>query len=311
MRFWMISRSRRGAVFAVCVIACALGACSSVGVRESQRLAVQRDLVELQSEPGVATRAPTELAAAQAAVAAIDEVSGEEAQNRVVIARQRIEIARVAASNQKLDAQRADLQRVHSELLLQAARRDARQARRELERQRMQAQIEAEEAQRQMQEAEAARLAGDQAIQDADAARKVASQSRRIAAAQARAAALAKQEAELTRSIQEAERGAASPSTSSAVPLSLHLSGRSFKSGAASLDAAGKARLARIVAAANANPAGQIRIAAGADPGGADLARQRAEGVRAALVDAGVAASRIDIAPAPGDGSGIDVVFKR
>ncbi len=295
----------------VLLLIVALAACASTNVRESERLDLQRDLIRLQSNPEVTTRAPAELAAARAAVVAIDEAHGADAQSLVVIAQQRIRIAQVVADNRKLEAQRADLERTHSQLLLQAARRDARQARRELEHQRLQAQIEAEEAQRQMQEAEAAREAGDQATHDAEAARKVAAQSRRIAQTQARAAALAKKEAELTRSLQEAEQNAAPAATGSAAPVSLHLSARSFKFGEAALDPAGKARLSRIIDAAAANPSGYIRITAGTDSDGSDLARQRAKAVQAALVEAGVAASRIDIAAEIGSGSGIDVMFTR
>lgn len=289
-------------------------ACASGGVRESERLAVQHELVELQSDTRLAGRAPAELGAARAAVAAIDEARGAEAGNLAAIARQRIEIARVVAEQRALEAEQATLQQTHANLLLQAARRDARQARRELERQRLQAQIEAEQAERLLREAEAARLAGDQAAADAEAARAVAAQSRRIANAQARAAELAKKEAALAAAVDEAEAaasaGAAAGSPARPVaPPSLTLSDRSFEAGSAALAQSGKMRLSRIVEAANADPDGRIRIIANADTVDAELARQRAESVRAALADAGVALSRVEVAAGIGDGRGIEVVL--
>lgn len=292
-----------------------LAGCASGGVRESERADVQRELVELQADSQIAVRAPAELAAARAAVAAIDEARGAEAANRAAIARQRIEIARVVAEQRALEDERANLQQTHANLLLQAARRDARQARRELERQRLQAQIEAEQAERLLREAEAARLAGDQAAADAAAARAVAAQSRRIAAAQARAAELAKKEAALAAAVSEAEAAAPAndapgPAAPPAAAVSLTLSDRSFEAGSATLAESGSERLARVVESANAAPDRGIEVRARVDRASdAKLVRQRAESVRAALVAAGIAANRVQVTEVTGRGNGVEVVL--
>ncbi len=292
-----------------------LAGCASGGVRESERADVQRELVELQADSQIAVRAPAELAAARAAVAAIDEARGAEAANRAAIARQRIEIARVVAEQRALEDERANLQQTHANLLLQAARRDARQARRELERQRLQAQIEAEQAERLLREAEAARLAGDQAAADAAAARAVAAQSRRIAAAQARAAELAKKEAALAAAVSEAEAAAPAndapgPAAPPAAAVSLTLSDRSFEAGSATLAESGSERLARVVESANAAPDRGIEVRARVDRASdAKLVRQRAESVRAALVAAGIAANRVQVTEVAGRGNGVEVVL--
>lgn len=286
-------------------------ACASGGVRDEERLAMQQEVAAIEADAQVTRYAPTELAAARATVAAIDDARGAEAANLAAIARQRIAIARLVAQQRILEAEQATLQQDHANLLVQAARRDARQARRELERQRLQAQIEAEQAERLLREAEAARLQGDQAAADAAAARAVAAQSRRIAAAQARAAELAKKEAALAAAVNEAEApGGAPRSADSPEPVSLTLSDRSFDAGSAKLAESGNERLARIIEAANATPDREIQVRAHANPAmDATLVRERADSVRAALVAAGIAASRVHVSEVAGRGNGVEVVL--
>lgn len=249
-----------------------------------QRLSDRLDL--LAADPALGTHAPAQLDLARAALAQLKEARRSQREHWIYIAERRIAIARASAELEVLDGRRNDLQRDNDRLQLALARRDAELARAELERQRLQTQIRAEEAERMQQEAEAARAEGEQATQ---AARAEAAQAKRMAAAQARATALAKKEAELTAAL---GGGAATPAPKAAAPRrALALADNAFVNGKATFAPGASRQIDKAVAFVNADRATKIRIDVGA--GDRNLAQQRANAIRDALVAGGVGVKRI------------------
>ena len=259
-----------------------------------ERLADRLD--QLQSDPRLGNLAPTQMERARNALQMLKDAGRRDRPQMIYIAERRIDIARTSAEAEAMETQRVALQRENDRLQLEAARRDAEQARRELEQQRLQAQIRAEEADRLASEAATARAEGEQANQAAEAARAEAAQSKRMADAQAKAAALAKKEAELAAAV----GGSPSGGSASAAPARrVTLADSAFASGAAGLTSAGTSRIAKAVDLANGAPGASVHVEATV-PGNRALARQRADAIRDALIEGGVAASRIEVTGSAG-----------
>ena len=193
------------------------------------------------------------------------------------------------------------LDRTRSELLIEASRRDAARARQEAERLRVQAQIQAEEAERLRMAAEAETLARQDAE---DMLTSVAGQqTAKLSAARQKEAQLARQEAELM-------SGAKLPASKfDARGEVFTLGAAAFNAGQASLSAAGASSVSALAAYLQANPKAKARIEGFGDkqtPG-----QRRADSVRNALQDAGVAKARLQSA-GKGEGSrsrAVDVII--
>lgn len=220
---------------------------------------------------------------ARQALAALDTVPRKALPAALARAQQRVEIAELAA---RVEAARRELERMQqtrSELLLEASRREAERARLEAERARLQAQVQAEEAERLRQQAQQAEVAlgGAQAEEQAKAA-----------AARAREAALARQEAELVAGaklppMQQDARGEV-----------FILASNAFVSGQARLTPTAAASLKALGLYLAALPERTVQVIGHTDNQGTaaanrSLSERRAQQVRAALVAAGVARSRI------------------
>ena len=204
--------------------------------------------------------------------------AGQLAERRVGIAEQ---AARIEAARRLIDR----LEREHSELLVEASRRDAERARAEAERLRLEAQVQAEEAARLRAQAEQAEAVLDTAQID---------QSARLAAARGKQAALARQEAELVAGAR------LPPSRADAQGNEVFtLAGDAFASGQAQLTAGAAASVQALGTYLKAMDATGVRVLGHTDSQGEAednlaLSQRRADAVKAALADAGYSRSRIE-----------------
>jgi outer membrane protein OmpA-like peptidoglycan-associated protein len=227
------------------------------------------------------------LAAAQAAGKRERAAAEQLAERRVGIAEQ---AARIEATRREIDR----LERERSDLLVEASRRDAERARAEAERLRVEAQVQAEEAARLRAQAEQAEAVLDSAQID---------QGARIAAARDKEAALARQEAELVAGAK------VPPSRQDARGEVFTLAGDAFAPGQAQLTSQAASSLRALGVYLKAMGAGSVQVLGHTDSQGeADanraLSQRRAESVKAALVEAGLARSRIT---AKGEGEDVPV----
>ena len=229
------------------------------------------------ADPSVVTNAPLALEEAKEALDVSErkfrnEEDQEEVTHYAYVAKQRVKIARQAA---KLNAAEEQVKRAESErqeVLIEARAAEAERARREAEEQRREAQVA-------LAEAEAARREAAQERQEAEAARAAA------AAALARAEELARQVEELQ--AQQTERG-----------LVLTLGDVLFDVDKATLKPGGMRAVEKLVTFLNEYPKRNVMIEGFTDStGGEDynlaLSELRADAVKAALVNQGIAATRI------------------
>lgn len=294
----MIVSARRLAVLAAgaCIAASALA-------RDDAYSRLVGEFNALATTPSVVKDAPAQLALARGTLDQLADAGRKARPHLEYIAQQRIDIVRAAAEVATLTRERDALQREHDRLLLAAARRDAAQARVELEKQRLQAQIRTEEAERLASEAEAARTQEAEATKAAQAAQATAMQAKKMAATQAQAAALAKKEAELASSLGGSGSGKASPSAPRVhrIPVRIFVSDKAvFAAGssAAIRDAAA------FVKAAGTPVRIEMRAATKA------LAEQRAQALRKALVETGIAGTRLTISAAAAKAARVELVAR-
>lgn len=206
------------------------------------------------------------------------------------LAERRVRIAETSAYAQAVERDASRLENVYRELQLEASRRDAASARAETEQLRMQAQMRAEEAERlRMQAATdaAARAQAEQALQGA-----TSEQAAKLGAAREKELALARQEAEL---VADAKLPPFRRDTRGEV---FTLGGDAFPSGQATLTPKALASLRALAAYLTDSSGAAVHIDGFTDSQGdaaanQTLSQRRADAVRKALVDAGVAASKL------------------
>ena len=253
--------------------------------------AAQR-LLALDADPGLNAHAAYERLQARQALEAATNARSSQRAVAAEVAGRRVAIAELAARTGAARSRIDQLDRERSQLLVEASRQDAARARAEAERLRMEAQIQLEDAQRLRAAAEAesmARPEAEEVILDV-----AGEQSARLAAAREREAELARQEAALLAG------GALPPARTDARGEVFTLAGDAFGSGSARLTAAAAASV-RALAAYLGEGEGRILIEGHTDDEGqADanqaLSRRRADAVRAALAEGGVAGSRMQAA---------------
>ena len=259
------------------------------------------ELRTLENDPSLADRAGLERLKARQAVAAAQEAKRRDREHSVRIAGLRIAAARAAAEAELLVAQSAQLDSERDQIMLESSRREAERVRRENERLRLQSLAREEALQRELEETAAAQTIA------LEAAEAEAAQARKLAQARAREAELARKEAELAAAVAGGEitDAPAPPSRQEGGRTIYTLAGNAFGSGSASLTAQAQASLRTL--AGSLRGSGAIRIEGHTDSQGADAANQalskrRADAVRRALEDAGVAAGRLS-ATGRGEGS--------
>lgn len=264
----------------------ALTAVPALAAERPEVTALNQRLATLQASPQLVEFAAYERLQAQQAVAVLAKARSKQRESALYIADRRVEIAETAARAESARREADRLDRTRSELLVEASRRDAARARQEAERLRVQAQIQAEEAERLRQAAEAETLARQDAE---DMLTSVAGQqTAKLSAARQKEAQLARQEAELM-------SGAKLPASKfEARGEVFTLGAAAFNTGQASLSAAGASSVSALAAYLQANPKAKARIEGFGDkqsPG-----QRRADSVRNALQDAGVAKARLQSA---------------
>lgn len=256
------------------------------GVDAAQRL------LALDADPRLNAYAAYERLQARQAVDAATNARSSQRAAAQQVAERRVAVAELSARTGALRARIDQLDRERSELLVEASRQDAARARAEAERLRMEAQIQLEEAQRLRAAAEAesmARQEAEEVIFDV-----AGEQAARLSAAREREAELARQEAALLAG------GALPPARTDARGEVFTLAGDAFGSGSASLTEAAAASV-RALAAYLQDGTDRILIEGHTDDEGQAeanqaLSRRRAEAVRAALAEGGVAGSRMQAA---------------
>jgi outer membrane protein OmpA-like peptidoglycan-associated protein len=273
----------------------------SAAEHEQAVAALVAELRTLEGDPSLADRAGLERLKARQAVAAAQEAKRRDREHSVRIAGLRIAAARAAAEADLLVAQSAQLDSERDQIMLEASRREAERVRRENERLRLQGLAREEALQRELEETAAAQTIA------LEAAEAEAAQARKLAQARAREAELARKEAELAAAVAGGDitDAPAPPSRREGGRTVYTLAGNAFGSGSASLTAQAQASLRTL--AASLSGGGAIRIEGHTDSQGAEAANQalskrRADAVRRALEDAGVAAGRLS-ATGKGEGS--------
>ncbi|MFU8831058.1 MAG: OmpA family protein [Wenzhouxiangella sp.] len=259
-------------------------------------------LTALQSNSQLATRAPVELKEAEAAVKAAEmtDRSSEQYRHRLLMADQKVEIARARAQSRQYEDERTALSRQSERARLEARTLEADRARRD-------AQYAREDASSARTAAESSRAAADSARADAATARDdvTASQAEvaasrteaararnEAAASQAEVAAARAQSLELQRQIaelnaRETDRG-----------LVVTLGDVLFATGQSNLTGAAGPNLNKLAAFLDEYRDRTVLIEGHTDSvGSADsnqlLSQRRAESVRTYLVGQGVAANRL------------------
>ncbi len=295
-----MNRTRFQAVVLVVSLWLAASASLAAPARpDPDRDRLQAELSALDQDPALAAMAGLERFRARQEVAALPSLRSRDRPLALLMAQVWVETAKLAAQAQRLEDQSLQLDRERDQIMLEASRRDAELARREADRLRLQTQAQQEEAERLAVAAEADRIAGEQATADAQAATAEAAQARKLADARGREAQLAREEARLAAEVGGDDAGGAGtlpPSRQVAGRTVYTLSGTAFASGSARLTDSARGSLRRLAAALPARA--KLRIEGHTDSQGdaaanLSLSRQRAEAVRQALVDAGIAPVRL------------------
>lgn len=269
----------------------AVGAMAKKVDLDYQRLSQSLD--KLQANPTLGQYARAEQALARQAVQNLHDASSKRRAYALYMAERRVDLAKAAANLADARNKLVQLQREHDQILLEASRRDAAATQRELERERLQNQLAAEQAERLQAQGEAYSLAAQKAQAEA-------LQAHKLAQSQAHAAALARHEASLAESAVQMMREQLDhlQAHQGAEGLQMTLGGVAFAVGGTSLRPEAKAHLGKLVQFVQSQPGKHVRIEGYTDSSGnaavnQAISLQRAQSVRSALVEKGVAASRI------------------
>lgn len=275
--------------------ALAFGLCANAAAQkvdpEVERLRAQ--LRTLDQDTSLGALAPAERLRAQQAVEALALAKRRDREDALHAAERRMDIARTAAEAESYQQQIQALERERDRIMLEASRRDAEAARLEAEKLRLQSLARLEEAERAQREAASAMALSELSTAEAE-------QAKRLAHAQSQEAALARKEADLAFAAADSLRLQLQTmtATSEARGQVMTLSGDAFASGQSQLKPEARANLQRVVEFVNRFPDKSVLIEGHTDSQGSAnlnqvLSQKRAEAVRAALLQDGVAASRL------------------
>jgi outer membrane protein OmpA-like peptidoglycan-associated protein len=261
---------------------------------EFERL--QAQMATLNGDPALAELAGLERLKAQQALAALQVAHSRDRDQALYLAQRRVAAADAAAHAELLEQQSTQLDHERDRIMIQASQLAADRARHEAELLRLQQQANEEESQRLAEAAAAERAASAEAVTSAQAA---SAQARKLADARGREALLARKEAELASAVAANSMGDTAPLPPMHRDRGKNVytvSGSAFASGRASLTSSGIASLNHL--AAVLGKGASLRIEGFSDSQGADaanlqLSQQRADAVRQALIDAGLASGRL------------------
>jgi outer membrane protein OmpA-like peptidoglycan-associated protein len=283
-------------IFALATLAAGPSPAAEDFAFELERLGQQ--LAALDADPALADMAGLERWKARQAVSDLAAARSRDRGHALYIARARVAAAEQAAQAEMLRAQSAQLDAERDQILLEGSRREAEAARREADALRRQAMAREEEAQREAETMAVERAALEQSSAQSDAA---AEQALKLADARAEETRLARKGVELAAALaSDAAAGGkpAPPPPSRRVGSRTvyTLPGSAFASGSATLAPSAVASLRSLFAAIGAKKS--LRVEAHTDSQGPEaanlaLSQQRADAVRRALIEAGIAGKRI------------------
>ena len=280
----------------------ALSACTAAPKKDLALERVRDDLNSLKSTPELAGYAPLALGEAERALRMAEQATGNEyyRSHLVYMADHRIQIAKAMAEREQNKQALDEMEDQHSGMLIKASQLEAAQARQEAERARLLVATTAEEAQRAREEKERALQKEAESARVAELATEEAQQARRLAESRASEAEFARREAELaseqisslTRQLENLQLR----QTESGVVVTL--GDVLFASGQTSLVEGAVSSLEEVVDLLQTEPDKKIRVEGHTDSSGdpeenIQLSQLRADAVRQALIDLGVAEDRI------------------
>lgn len=281
-----------------------LAACSSAQKKDLKIEALRSSLASLEQDERLQGLAPGALTEARLAVRRA-EVAAESAAGReslVYVAERRIELARARAELEFEQRREIELERAHDKMLVQSSLREAERAREAAERARRENFAQAEEAARLREEAQAARSEAAREAEERRRAQEAAADARRLADAQAEEARLARRKADLAdaqaESLRRQLQNTQAQSTDRGLSVTLG-NDVLFEVNQARLKDGAKDGIGRVIQLVNREyPERQVSVEGHTDSrGSADfnlkLSQERAENVKALLVDSGVAARRV------------------
>ncbi|GMR14543.1 MAG: hypothetical protein BMS9Abin30_0146 [Gammaproteobacteria bacterium] len=279
-----------------------LGACASAPKKDLALERVRDDLDSLKSNPELAGYAPLALGEAERALRIAEQATGDKIYrgHLVYMADRRIQIAKAMAERAQNEKVRNELEGRQSAMLVKASRLEADQARKEAERARLLVATTIEDVQRAREEKEQALQKEAESARNAELATEEAQQARRLAKSRASEAEFARREADLasqqitslTRQLENLQLR----KTESGVVVTL--GDVLFASGQTSLVDGALSSLEEVVDLLQTEPEKKIRVEGHTDSSGEaeaniELSQQRADAVRQALIDLGVAGDRI------------------
>jgi outer membrane protein OmpA-like peptidoglycan-associated protein len=254
-------------LIAIAVATALLSACATAPTKPDGAAAVRNKLMQLQSNPQLADRAPVAMKDAEVAVRAAEkpEIDASLAQHLVFIADRKVDTAKALAETALAEDQRTALNEQREKARLDSRTHEADVAKNQV------ASARADGA--------AQKLAADQSRADADAARAAAASS------QAQSADLQRQIDDMHAKV--TERG-----------VVLTLGDVLFTSGQADLKRAATGNLNKLVAFLNNYPNRTVVVEGYTDSLGSDdynqgLSERRADGVKSYLVRQGIGSQRL------------------
>lgn len=279
-----------------------LSACTTAPKKDLALERVRDDLNKLKSDPNLAGYAPQALGEAERALRTAEQSTGNENYriHLVYMADRRIQIAKAMAEREQNVQKLNEEEDRHSAMLIKASQLEAEQAREEAERARLLVATTTEEAERALEEKNEALQQGAESARVAELAEEEAQQARRLADSRASEAEFARREADLasqqvtslTRQLENLQLR----ETESGVVVTL--GDVLFSSGQTSLVDGGLSSLEEVVDLLQTEPDKKIRVEGHTDSSGEaeanqQLSQQRADAVRLALIELGIAEDRI------------------
>ena len=279
-----------------------LSACVATPKKDLALERVRDELTDLKSNSELAGYAPLAVGEAERALRNAELATGDKLYRSYLIymADRRIQIARTMAEREQHEQTLDDLKKQHSAMLIKASQLEADQARMEAERARLLVATTSEEAQRAREEREDALQKEAESARAAQLATEEAGQARRLAESRASEAEYARREADLasqqisslTRQLENLQLR----QTESGVVVTL--GDVLFASGEVQLVEGGQSSLEEVVDLLQTEPDKKIRVEGHTDSSGdaetnLELSEQRAQAVREALINLGVAADRV------------------
>ena len=287
---------------ALVLLLVSLSACTVAPKKDLALERVRADLSKLKSDPELAGYAPLALGEAERALRTAEQSTGNENYrfHLVYMADRRIQIAKAMAEREQ-NVQALSVEEARkSAMLIKASQLEAEHAREEAEHARLLVATTSEEAERAREEKNEALQQGAKSARVAELAEEEAQQALRLADSRASEAEFARREADLasqqvtslTRQLENLQLR----QTESGVVVTL--GDVLFSSGQTSLVEGGLSSLEEVVDLLQTEPGKKIRVEGHTDSSGEavanqELSQQRADAVRQALIELGIAEGRI------------------